>query len=688
MRASAILLLLLTLCCTPPPAVGGSPDRTAYASLLSAVRRGDAPSVEAALAAPRTSPLPLDRLIGGSTPLLEALRVRFEAVEASNLGGRDAHLRGALRRSRAVLAALLAGGASAGASCPLTDALVFRDLEAARLLLRAGSASELEHCMTSALYGPDSLLHIAARSHASGFARLLFRACAAAGSDDTAALLTHLRLRAPGGGGGGEVGGGSGGGDGAAGADGGASLHRLCGADTRGLAVHKRDVDALSGSAELDALLAAADARNVPLRGAPALLEARNAAGLTPLLVACRSGRAATARALVAIGADADAVATQAPNFTCAHLAALHGFEDDAFGGSGKGGDARDAFGRSAADVSLRARFGGTATAALGAGGAAMLGSDGGAAPLARFDAAAHAASGWAPVPAALLAAVPLAVDGHADIKVVELADVLARNESLQRDVLSLSAPYAVRAPPAPLWRGGAGTAADAAVVTHAALLDAWGNITVSHGAIPYARTYGKGAQTSTLRAFVEAHMGEAGAAAAAAAAGREARAAPPQYVFDAAVMSRHEALFAPLIARIDAALPGRTHRMRQFTAGPPSSGSMLHFHGEAVNLLLVGAKLWLFTPPACAAFISTEAGRWFTELYATQRGSLDGGVGGKSAESPSSSATARLLECHADLGIPLLRYVQVPGDLVVVPESWGHAVLNLADAVAVALEG
>ena len=37
--------------------------------------------------------------------------------------------------------------------------------------------------------------------------------------------------------------------------------------------------------------------------------------------------------------------------------------------------------------------------------------------------------------------------------------------------------------------------------------------------------------------------------------------------------------------------------------------------------------------------------------------------------------------------GIPHLALLQGPGDLVYVPETWGHAVLNLADAIAVAIE-
>lgn len=44
-------------------------------------------------------------------------------------------------------------------------------------------------------------------------------------------------------------------------------------------------------------------------------------------------------------------------------------------------------------------------------------------------------------------------------------------------------------------------------------------------------------------------------------------------------------------------------------------------------------------------------------------------------------------LESFRAKGYPVFECVQQQGDILVVPESWGHAVVNLQDSVAVASE-
>ena len=243
--------------------------------------------------------------------------------------------------------------------------------------------------------------------------------------------------------------------------------------------------------------------------------------------------------------------------------------------------------------------------------------------------------------------------------------------------MLSLGLPFVVRATPQELrgvHLGGepepaAGAGAGALGVSRDALLRALGNLTVAHGAVPYAKRYGQRGHASTVRAFVQAHM--AGAAAAAGAAGATA----PQYVFDARAVGARPAPFAPLVERLLSLAPAaRGAHLRQFMLGPPGSGSHMHFHGRAVNLLAAGVKLWHFSPPACAHFSSAEAAPLFAALLGA-------------APPPPASAAARLAACHAALGAPPLRALQAPGDAVVVPEGWAHAVLNLGDVVAVAFE-
>lgn len=83
-----------------------------------------------------------------------------------------------------------------------------------------------------------------------------------------------------------------------------------------------------------------------------------------------------------------------------------------------------------------------------------------------------------------------------------------------------------------------------------------------------------------------------------------------------------------------------------QFAVGEDGSGSPMHFHQDAVNLLLSGRKRWWLQPPSLSAMSrlhpleASEAAAWHYD-------------------------TACVLE-------------QEVGDVMYVPDMWGHAVLNL----------
>jgi hypothetical protein len=106
---------------------------------------------------------------------------------------------------------------------------------------------------------------------------------------------------------------------------------------------------------------------------------------------------------------------------------------------------------------------------------------------------------------------------------------------------------------------------------------------------------------------------------------------------------------------------------------GPQGSGTSMHHHKAAWNALLFGRKLWLLTPPAQSAFRRGElaadsfaaAGQgWLAEATRRARG-------GEAAE-----ATA---------GRRWLFVVQREGDVLFVPQGWGHATLNLRESIGVA---
>ncbi len=92
-----------------------------------------------------------------------------------------------------------------------------------------------------------------------------------------------------------------------------------------------------------------------------------------------------------------------------------------------------------------------------------------------------------------------------------------------------------------------------------------------------------------------------------------------------------------------------------QFYLGPPLSGAPVHFHRNAWNVLIYGQKRWFLYPPDRAFYSKEPVWDWWRDTY---------------RKAPDA------LEC-----------VQYPGDMVFVPDMWGHAVINLREGVGVASE-
>ena len=94
-----------------------------------------------------------------------------------------------------------------------------------------------------------------------------------------------------------------------------------------------------------------------------------------------------------------------------------------------------------------------------------------------------------------------------------------------------------------------------------------------------------------------------------------------------------------------------------------------------------VHPRRFLF-PPGHAFFSLKHVGEWVAEDLPKLRalgvgGSKEGGGGGGGAGRPGDMGSRPgMIEC-----------VQGPGDLMFVPDMWGHAVLNEEDSIAVAYE-
>lgn len=147
-----------------------------------------------------------------------------------------------------------------------------------------------------------------------------------------------------------------------------------------------------------------------------------------------------------------------------------------------------------------------------------------------------------------------------------------------------------------------------------------------------------------------------------------------PPYIFDGKVLGDSSSAAARAFSNFSLPRVFKKDRAHQQLAlGPPLSGAMPHFHGAAVNVLLVGVKLWVLVPPYNAAFVDAHAAAWFRDLY------LPAHTRDVNGRAPSVG--------QGSVGSWHYIFTQAPGDLVWVPPYWGHAVLNLADTLAIALE-
>merc|ERR1712176_15793 len=172
-------------------------------------------------------------------------------------------------------------------------------------------------------------------------------------------------------------------------------------------------------------------------------------------------------------------------------------------------------------------------------------------------------------------------------------------------------------------------------------------------GPIPYAKNFGcnENIQT-TLKQFLEAEIKSL------------APSGFPYYVFSV-VDDQLQPLLSQMIRTdlndLPERLPPPFQQFRafalQFSVGGNGSGSPVHFHNDAFNILLSGKKKWWLWPPARAA-LSRVHPTCIPDAFDAE-------------------------ELHGAIEV-----LQNPGDIVYVPMNWGHAVLNLDEyTICVAVE-
>ena len=133
-----------------------------------------------------------------------------------------------------------------------------------------------------------------------------------------------------------------------------------------------------------------------------------------------------------------------------------------------------------------------------------------------------------------------------------------------------------------------------------------------------------------------------------------------PNYIFDGQILHRHPELSQDTPLPPPSFSSALTVSLKQLIVGPRDSGSPPHFHRHVLNALVYGVKRWFLWPPSRAHFVFRHVQDWYAD-YSSGEG---------------LPATGPAVEC-----------VQRPGDVLYVPENWGHAVLNLQDSIAVAYE-
>jgi hypothetical protein len=173
------------------------------------------------------------------------------------------------------LQVLLRHGADPAGDCPTLEAVTYRNVFALTMLLRAMNASAARACAAARDGRGGNLLHSASYSPAAGLARGFFRAARLEPRDPARGVLEReVAVSIP--------------------------AFSASGELTRAT------IERAAGTPDVEAIVAAVDAGGAEGKEEAwaEILSERNLEGLTPLLLACREGRAGVVRRLLDLGAD------------------------------------------------------------------------------------------------------------------------------------------------------------------------------------------------------------------------------------------------------------------------------------------------------------------------------------------------------------------------------------------------
>ena len=212
------------------------------------------------------------------------------------------------------------------------------------------------------------------------------------------------------------------------------------------------------------------------------------------------------------------------------------------------------------------------------------------------------------------------------------------------------------------------------ALWSRAALLRAHGGHVLRHGRSNLIQAaVGQGYLRETLSSFVARAEAEA---AASGGGGGGGGGGERDYAFDhggfllrsaARALRRSVAVLPYLRAESDGAAAaaggasgGRGKGRTYFLLGGTRSGVVAHMHGAGWNALLSGAKRWFLWPPNRMPPVALTFGvlHWFEKVY------------------PKLAPSERPIEL-----------IQRAGEVIYLPDGWGHATLNVGLTLAVAAQ-
>lgn len=633
----------------------------------------------------RVSP---DAFAGTKTPLISALEGRHEAFDSRLMQSTFD-----IEAYSSTITELLELGADPSTYCPTVEAITYRSVEALDIILSSMNASSVRDCIITIDGEGRSHWHLIAESPASGLTRILMRAGKMDPVDPETKKTRRIIER--------ELGI--------------SSLPELSGPQQF---LMKKSIEDALNLTDMNILVKAylrsgGNALEFATEGTIA-----DNKGLNPLLTACQHGRphvvrrflqlkffnAATSKSL----GPTKMTVTPPVGSTCAHLAALRGHEDilkvlyeeqglaaliatdassrtpcDRVKGQGLLWQSSFDFLQSKGACATNK----TTTSTSSSSASDDKGDKNRGEKIARagvslryFDPQLHILGGWNLLSNASLSRYNLPSDLYStwnktDENGIDIvtnssdSKIVRRYRSQSRPFLGISAfdPANVIGPEG--WKRG-----------H--FISDFGSLLVSASDVPYSTIYGSSPSTNySIREFTEKYMGINATALASMSfinaegevsntvggseesmntTGSSSSAIP--YVFDSNVIPANARRFVPFLHYLQELNPiyeknKDTVHLRQLGLGPPGSGAMPHYHGEAVNILLFGLKLWTIWSPQHAAF---------------------------------SGANARDFYEHAVNGggeFPCISFIQEPGDLVYLPAFYGHATLNLADSFSIAIE-